>query len=74
MWPFQTGSSVRSGSFQDEIVDTAGVQQLSEQQPRGPAPMIATFVRNTCLPDYYRLGRHGSRDAAAATCIDNYII
>src|ERR1700682_3186085 len=23
--------------------------------PAGPAPMIATFVRNTCSPDCYRL-------------------
>ena len=42
--------------------------------PAGPAPLIATFVRNTCLLDYNRLGRRDARASARATCIDNYII
>jgi hypothetical protein len=31
--------------LEDDVVDAGLVQQLAEQQPRGPAPMMATWVR-----------------------------
>ena len=46
---------VRGLALQDDVVDAVACSSCPSSNPAGPAPMIATFVRNTCPPDYYRL-------------------
>ena len=46
---------VRRLALQDDVVDAVACSSCPSSNPAGPAPMIATFVRNTCSPDYCRL-------------------